>query len=347
MRPTTKTVLFCTLLLAQPAWAQSEAKNPPTKNPPSKETKKPDPSKKAKAVDSEKAGERFVPDAMGFRNRGLIDEQGNPIDSRADGKMTAGQIRRARDARNQPDPSVGNAVEPMRGGHLFSPVVHLRPRRLAPGERGVLHVVVTLGEAGHVVLASSVAELRLVGDSPLLKLGAPLLGKARIGRAAKKFKGKPVYEDTLNFEVPITIGASAVAREYAVKGVVRLFLHDGSSGDPQGLFVADVVGSVRVGASLQARESLAAARSKRVERGLDEAQPVSGEALSTSEPRPIDTKSVSRGGGAMEGVAQGSRGMDSANPGEAPAETGSNVLYWVFGAVAVLGLLVILRRSAS
>ena len=339
MRPLITTT-FCSLVLAIPAWAQSE-----TKTPPAKETKSTESSKKGPTQDPKKVKVRVIPGGLGYRRAGLIDENGRPVNSRAEAKMNAIEAGRADAARKQADPTDGN-TKPMRGDHLFSPAVYLRPRRLAPGERGVLHVVVTLGKGSLVVLPSSTAELRLVVDTVALKLGLPLLSKAPKGRTATKYKGTPVFEDAFRFEVPITIDASAAVRDYTVKGVVRLFLHDGTSGDPQGLFVADVEGSVSVGASLPNGGAAGDARAKGIKAVSDLAKSASREANgpSSSQPGLTKPKGRSRGRGAVEDVARESSDPDSGSPEGALAESGANLLYWVFGVVAALGLLIFLRR---
>ena len=129
------------------------------------------------------------------------------------------------------------------GGGFFEASVMVRPPRLAPGESGELYVYVTLRGFAVVVPGARVeAEYKKV-QGPLV-LGSDDLMPAKPGTRKTRFKGKPVYDDSLTFKIPITVSPDAKHGPAQFEGSVLLEITHGDTGDVLGRFRAVAPGRV-------------------------------------------------------------------------------------------------------
>lgn len=107
-----------------------------------------------------------------------------------------------------------------RSGDFFTARASLKPRRLAPGQSGTLHVIVTLrGQA--VVRASDHIELSLDEDHEALAIGRP----TRLP-PTEELDGAPVYRDAIVFAVPVQVREGVATARYEVPGRVKLDVTD-------------------------------------------------------------------------------------------------------------------------
>jgi hypothetical protein len=78
-------------------------------------------------------------------------------------------------------------------------------------------------------------------------LGPTELKPARLAEYAKHYAGKPVYDDTIEFEVPLTVAADAKHDKYSLGGYVQLEVTNGSDGKFLGAIAGGLVGRVHIG----------------------------------------------------------------------------------------------------
>ncbi len=317
----TLTLSSCLFLSAALA-AQSGDEKPPKSNPlPNQSTKK-------SAAQEDK---RIIPGGIGFEKAGLLGDDGKPLGPEAEARMRAAQDRLALEV-----PPTGDAATPLAGDHLFTPLVSVKPRRLAPGQLGDLYVVVTLGRGGNVVLSGAIAELRLSPDAGPFQFGNPTLDPTGNGR--------PVYEDTLLFRVPVTVRPDAEKKRHPVAGVVRLELVDGKSGRPVGVFESQLRGTITVGAPLPSAVASKSTGTREV---------VTGSKTATSTPRTAgrdasattDPKSRVANDGELESRTVS---VDPLVPSAAESvevrATGFDLLWLAFGGVVVVVLIILVLR---
>ena len=136
-----------------------------------------------------------------------------------------------------------------RGAQFFSVLGAVRPRRLAPGETGILHVVVTL-RPGRVVLPDAHIVLRVKEGKGPWALGSTQLKPARLAEYAKRYAGKPVYDDSIEFEIPLTVAEDAKHQKVNLVGHVQLDVTDGASGESLGRIAGRLTGQVHIGSPL-------------------------------------------------------------------------------------------------
>jgi hypothetical protein len=148
------------------------------------------------------------------------------------------------------DPTPAEAVVfTGRGAQFFSALGAVRPRRLAPGETGTLHVVVTL-RPGRVVLPDAHIVLSVKEGKGPWVLGSTQVKPARLAEYAKHYAGKPVYDDTIEFEVPLTVAEDAKHQKVNLAGYVQLDVTDGGNGESLGRIAGALTGRVHIGSPL-------------------------------------------------------------------------------------------------
>lgn len=125
-------------------------------------------------------------------------------------------------------------------------VAACRPPKLLPGQSGVMLITAIL--QGQAVLP---APLNMV-MTPRVKEGTASLGNlaarpANPGTIAKAYLGRPVYENTAVFEVPVTLGKDAKLGEKTPLAVDLQFdIYHGDSGQAVGRFIERVSTDVEV-----------------------------------------------------------------------------------------------------
>ena len=112
----------------------------------------------------------------------------------------------------------------------------MTPKRLLPGQVGVLRVMMVLESRAVMESGDSlqVAQKAPVGH---LSVGELTLGPPRLSRMAKAYEGQLVYDDWAQLEFPVTMALDAPLGSMQEAGLEVLFeLHDGNSGTSMGRY---------------------------------------------------------------------------------------------------------------
>jgi hypothetical protein len=141
------------------------------------------------------------------------------------------------------------ALDRVEALEAFDVIVSTRPRRLGPGQSGVLSLTLMLGDEP-VILPGAKVELKITAESKRVGLGAFVVAPAPVGVTATVFRGQLVHEDILVLQVPVSIDAAAPHGRYPVKGEVAVEARSGKTGAPLGLLFEAIDGFVVVGKPL-------------------------------------------------------------------------------------------------
>lgn len=126
-------------------------------------------------------------------------------------------------------------------------VAACRPEKLAPGQTGILLIAASL--QGHSVLPAP-AQITIVGrpQQGNVQVGELIAPDAPLGRLHKGYLGRPVFENTALFEVPITMGTNAKLGETELVAIdLKFDIYNGESATPEGRFIERVSTNVEVG----------------------------------------------------------------------------------------------------
>ncbi|MBL8750635.1 MAG: hypothetical protein JNK78_15860 [Planctomycetes bacterium] len=140
------------------------------------------------------------------------------------------------------------AREGMRGAGSFVRFVpSVKPAKLMPGQSGTLFVTATL--SGQAVLEAPLAMERLSGERQgHVTLGAMTVHAAEPGRLAVAYLGRPVYDNYVVLEVPVTMAPDAeVGSRQKVQVEWRFDIHDGASAQLVGKFIDGTAIDIEVG----------------------------------------------------------------------------------------------------
>ncbi len=140
------------------------------------------------------------------------------------------------------------AREGMRGAGSFVRFVpSVRPAKLMPGQSGTLFVTATL--SGQAVLQAPLAMERLSGERQgHVTLGAMTAHAAEPGRLAAAYLGRPVYDNYVILEVPVTMAPDAeVGSRQKVQVEWRFDIHDGATAQLVGKFIDGAAIDIEVG----------------------------------------------------------------------------------------------------
>ncbi|MEC8652702.1 MAG: hypothetical protein VXY92_09080 [Planctomycetota bacterium] len=170
-------------------------------------------------------------------------------------------------------------------------VADVRPARLLPGQSGTMLITAIL-QGRSVLQAPASISVKSVTKGDLVEFGELTARPALAGTIHKGFLGRPVYENTAVFEVPVTLAGNATLGDKLQVAVDLEFdIYDGESTQVVGRFVERVQTDVEVGRALDPQVEPRAARS---ERDAPE-EPVA----------PVGAGKVSAAGGAGSGSAVG------------------------------------------
>ena len=127
-------------------------------------------------------------------------------------------------------------------------VATCRPPKLLPGQSGVMLVTAILqGQAVLPAPLSMTMSPRVKPNS--VQIGTLIAHEAMPGTMAKAYLGRPVYENTAVFEVPVTMGTNAKLGEKTPVAVDLQFdIYHGDSGQAIGRFIERVSTDVEVAA---------------------------------------------------------------------------------------------------
>lgn len=123
------------------------------------------------------------------------------------------------------------------------------PPRLLPGQTGVLRIVASLQGDAVIPAPAPLEVLASPQQGPVL-LGGHEIRPAGIGQLAKGYLGRPVYDNYLVLEMPVTLGNEAeLGKKHQVKVDMKFDLYSGTSATPIGRFLDHATAEIEVGAS--------------------------------------------------------------------------------------------------
>ncbi len=282
------------------------------------------------------------------RSNGLFEVKPNRVGSNSARRLSGASISRLRKT---------GAIT-INSNNVCRATVHSNPRRLSPGQSGTLKVLVTLrGDA--VALSKSFAEL-VLDDVRGFVCGKPGVALAPVSMRAGRFLGKPVHDDYILFDVPVTVADDLeTPQNIYVGGLITLDLHDGKTGAEMGRFYTDVAGLVKVGTPLPHVEVAKPSKSEASggrgdgengETGRDSGSAQRATSLAESPRVATADGTQERGSGeSRSGEGSGPRPGRESDPIE-PGESSDNrrLLAWSLGGtivVSLLLLLVLVRRK--
>lgn len=124
----------------------------------------------------------------------------------------------------------------------------VREGKLMPGQSGTLLVTATLQGAA-VMPSPPPIELVAPSQQGLATLGALAVRPADIARLAPGYVGRPVYDNYVVFELPVTLSPEAqIGKKVPVVIDLKFDLYDGASAQPIGRFVDRATAEIEVGA---------------------------------------------------------------------------------------------------
>lgn len=121
-----------------------------------------------------------------------------------------------------------------------------RPPKLLPGQSGTLLVTAIL--KGRAVLPAPL-QIKMTPKATMsaVSVGAMRPHPARAGTMAKAYVGRPVYENTAEFEIPVTMGNDAVlGSKQTVLLDLQFDIFDGGSAQAVGRFIERVSADIEV-----------------------------------------------------------------------------------------------------
>jgi hypothetical protein len=155
-------------------------------------------------------------------------------------------------ARGPGAPTVSVPVVPVVREELarfLAPTVAFRPARVAPGASGQCHIVLVLQHSA-VVEIERRFELSYARQQGSVTLGECQRRPAGPGRHSTKFVGLPVYDDTINVVVPLSVADDAPHGMHLLEFELLAVVTDGVSGITHDAMKMAFGGRLEVGAPL-------------------------------------------------------------------------------------------------
>jgi hypothetical protein len=246
------------------------------------------------------------------------------------------------------------------GQELVHGQAYPNPRRMAPGQSGTLKVMAFFG-GSCVALPGNHIKLKLQPVDGLV-FGVPVLQAAQKGTIDGAFRGKPVYDDFMLFDVPLQVSEVVKPpKKIYLEGDLDLELHSSKTGAKLGVFTVKVGGRVPVGKPLPESHLVVGGQTKPA-KGPREKSKTRGKTRKTPErtsnPRTGAAGSSPAGGqnGGGTGV-MGTAGAEDPIGGDEPAggssveplpgEAGPSFLILILGGViaGILVLILVFRRK--
>lgn len=135
----------------------------------------------------------------------------------------------------------------------------VREGKLMPGQSGTLLITATLQGAA-VMPSPPPIELVAPAQQGVATVGALAVRPADIARLAPGYAGRPVYDNYVVFELPVTLSPEAqIGKKVPVVIDLKFDLYDGASAQPIGRFVDRATAEIEVGAEPKPNVSLPAA----------------------------------------------------------------------------------------
>ncbi len=127
--------------------------------------------------------------------------------------------------------------------------VSTRPRRLAPGESGIVSIVLILQNPA-VVLSDAAIGLEYAPAQGGFEMGQFRVLPAALGTLATRFIGTPVHDNSVTIEIPVTVSNSALHSDVRLSFQAKVPLTDGSTGAALGEGQIPVQGQAKIGRPL-------------------------------------------------------------------------------------------------
>ncbi|HEB54091.1 MAG TPA: hypothetical protein ENI87_12630 [bacterium] len=180
----------------------------------------------------------------GPRTRRILDQAARKGKPGPDGELTPEKLRNM-----TPEERLEHGKR--RGSRgLCTFVAACRPPKLLPGQTGTVLISAILQGKSVLPAPSQVVMLPPSSASPL-SFGGLTAHPATPGSMAKAYVGRPVYENTAEFEVPVTVPATAkLGEKLPVSFDLQFDLYDGNTANVLGRFIERVSTEIVVGPHL-------------------------------------------------------------------------------------------------
>ena len=208
-----------------------------------------------------------------------------------------------------------------------------------------------------VVLPGARIEAKYKTAQGPLVLGSQELRPAQPGTRKTRFKGKPVWDDSLTFKIPVTVSSDAKHGQTPFEGTVLLEITHGDTGDLIGRFQAVAPGRIEIGRPFPrpvpqvGGKATAGSSPRKGPGGKSAGAGTNAGAAATNRPRGDDGSGVKAAGeGHLTGTDPTGSGPASTAPGEEIAGEGGAAdmmdwaFFWGIGGLLVVLLLLVLRR---
>ncbi|MBL8753991.1 MAG: hypothetical protein JNK15_11895 [Planctomycetes bacterium] len=212
----------------------------------------------------------------------ISEQEGSDVKPVEDGRRSKEAAQRAQEKEEEanltPEQRLARHVTHGASAHCRF-VTSMKPAKLMPGQTGTLTIAALL-QGRAVIPATATLEMVATGQPGPYSLGAMQARPPENGRIEKGYLGRPVYENYLVVDVPVTMAAEAqVGKKTVVAVDLKFDLYDGTSAMPIGRFIDRATYEVEIGT----------AADPAVRGGSGTAQPV-GDAptvRATSTPTPV------------------------------------------------------------
>jgi hypothetical protein len=183
---------------------------------------------------------------------GEISEQGESDVKIVEGRGTKEEMLRAQEKAEEanltPEERLARHVTHGAQAHCRL-VTSMKPAKLMPGQTGTMTIAAML-QGRAVIPTTSPLEMLSTGQPGPYSVGAMLVRPAENGRIEKGYLGRPVYENYMVVDVPVTMAGDAQVGKKAVVAVdLKFDLYDGTSAMPIGRFIERATYEVEIGSA--------------------------------------------------------------------------------------------------
>lgn len=179
-------------------------------------------------------GQALPPNHYAFRGGRVVEISFRRDGTQGERVVPGSEVRRLRRT---------GGIPPIYATDTLRPTLAVRPRRLAPGERGTLHVVVEV--LGDATRPGAVTSFALIPPQPPAVVGQhaviPVAPAATPGPRPR----------SIHVQADIEIPPDAVHGGYPVVAMLELEVHDRSTGVLTGVIACEARGTLQIGPSLQ------------------------------------------------------------------------------------------------
>jgi hypothetical protein len=131
---------------------------------------------------------------------------------------------------------------------FMSPIVGVKPRRVAPGQSGEVSIVLSM-QPGYVLLPGQI-DVAYARSNAAMEFGDWSIDDPKKGLAEGPFHGQPVYENYARITIPFTVSAEADMTKWAASFAITATVTDASSGASRGESQGHAATQIDVGPAL-------------------------------------------------------------------------------------------------